>query len=325
MDTWESMENIQPIVVKMLRNSIKKNRVAHAYLFEGPKGIGKMDMAILLAKNFFCLGGGEEPCNECINCRKIDSRNHTGVFFIEPDGQSIKKQQIQDLQAEFTKKGVDSNKKLYIINYADKMTTSAANSLLKFLEEPPEGTMAILITEQSHRLLQTILSRCQEISFRPLSKDIVVNKLLEQDIMKPMALLTAQLTNDVEEAISFCGDDWFVQIRPLVIKLYEAICSKKGLLFIHEKWIKHFQDREQQQIGLDVLLLFYKDILYTQSGEENVVFCDQGVLLQSASNQISSRKVTDTLLLILDAKKKLSANMNPQLVHEELVIHLQEG
>ncbi|MFX3864258.1 DNA polymerase III subunit delta', partial [Streptococcus suis] len=93
-----------------------------------------------------------------------DSGNHPDVHWIEPDGQSIKKGQIEALQEEFSKTGVESNQKLYIIRHADKMTNNAANSLLKFLEEPHRGTTAVLLTEQYHRMLPTIISRCQVLS-----------------------------------------------------------------------------------------------------------------------------------------------------------------
>lgn len=325
--TWGELQEIQPIAVRMLQNSINKNRIAHAYLFEGPKGTGKMEMSMQLAKRIFCLEPeGVEPCFHCINCKRIASGNHPDVFLVQPDGLSIKKHQIQALQEEFSKTGLESNKKLYIIEHADKMTANAANSLLKFLEEPSADTVALLLTEQSHQLLDTILSRCQTIAFRPLPTEKIMEQLLGEGISKPLAMLTPYLTNDIEEAISYCRDDWFAQSRALVIKLYEAIQSKQALLFIHEKWMKHFQDREQLQMGLDMLLLLYKDILYMQSQrKESVVFCDQLPLLEQSTLRLSGTKVSNGLFAILEAKKRLNANMNPQLVHEQLALHLQEG
>ena len=96
------------------------------------------------------------PCEECINCKRINHGNHPDIHIVEPDGLSIKKQQIHQLQEEFSKTGVESNQKLYMIYHADKMTVNAANSLLKFLEEPHEQTYAVLITEQPQKMLPTI-------------------------------------------------------------------------------------------------------------------------------------------------------------------------
>ncbi|OVE62162.1 DNA polymerase III subunit delta', partial [Chryseobacterium mucoviscidosis] len=122
---------------------------------EGRKGTGKLDAATLLAKSFFCLEDGAEPCESCRNCQRIESGNHPDVHVVHPDGLSIKKGQIQALQEEFSKTGLESHKKLYIISHADQMTVNAANSLLKFLEEPSSDTIAVLLTEQPQKLLDT--------------------------------------------------------------------------------------------------------------------------------------------------------------------------
>jgi DNA polymerase III subunit delta' len=327
--TWEDLQEVQPIVTKMLMNSMTKERVAHAYLFEGPKGTGKLDMSIHFAKSLFCIGAKQyDPCQECSNCKRIESRNHPDILLVTPDGLSIKKQQIQQLQEEFAKTGVESKKKLYIIEHADKMTVNAANSLLKFLEEPHAETVAILLTEQSHQLLNTIISRCQMLTFRPLPRAQLIGKLVENENAIPLATVAAQLTNDLEEAENMCHDDWFAQARDLVIKLYETLNteSNQTLLFIHEKWMKHFEDREKLQIGLNILLLIYKDTLYVQLGEkEKVVFHDQLSLLQRLSLQQSGKRISNAMANILETKKRINANVNTQLLFEQLVLRLQEG
>src|SRR5690606_36803569 len=101
----------------------------------------------------------------CTQCKRIQSGNHPDVHIIKPDGQSIKIEQISFLQKEFTYTGLESNRKVYIIEEADKMTVNAANRLLKFLEEPNQETVAILITSQIGKMLDTIVSRCQRITF----------------------------------------------------------------------------------------------------------------------------------------------------------------
>lgn len=170
-NTWETLNKMQPTVMKMLKNSIVKGRLSHAYLFEGMKGTGKRETSLFLAKSIFCENPIDQfiPCESCHHCKRIESGNHPDVHMIEPDGLSIKKNQIKMLQEEFFKSGVESKKKLYILFHADRMTASAQNSLLKFLEEPNSETTAILITEQVQQILPTILSRCQIISFKPFT------------------------------------------------------------------------------------------------------------------------------------------------------------
>lgn len=109
--SWKEMTEQQPRVMRLLHNSIEKKRLSHAYLFEGKKGTGKLDAALLLAKSFFCLEAGTEPCGECRNCKRIASGNHPDLHVVQPDGLSIKKAQIQSLQEEFSKTGLESHKK----------------------------------------------------------------------------------------------------------------------------------------------------------------------------------------------------------------------
>ncbi|WP_369818731.1 DNA polymerase III subunit delta' [Anoxybacillus sp. B7M1] len=326
---WDRLEQYQPIVMKMLARSIEKERVAHAYLFEGQRGTGKREVSLLLAKSLFCLNRlTYRPCNECRNCRRIDSGNHPDVHWIEPDGQSIKKGQIEALQEEFSKTGVESNQKLYIIRHADKMTNNAANSLLKFLEEPHRGTTAVLLTEQYHRMLPTIISRCQVLSFRTLPPTAIADYLREQQIPPHLALLAAHVTNNREEALELSRDDWFADARKIVLQLYEALQGNPSyaLFMIHEKWMPHFQEKQQMDIGLDLLLYLYKDLMYLQLDQlENIVYCDRLDSLQQWALACSQKRMIQNMSTILQAKARLNTNMNTQLLMEQLVLNLKEG
>ncbi|WNS75530.1 DNA polymerase III subunit delta' [Bacillus sp. DTU_2020_1000418_1_SI_GHA_SEK_038] len=328
--TWEDLEGMQPVVLKMFKNSILKDRLAHAYLFEGMKGTGKREAGSLLAKSVFCHSPiqGYMPCEACVNCKRINNGNHPDVHIVEPDGLSIKKAQIQSLQEEFSKTGVESKKKLYMIVHADRMTSNAANSLLKFLEEPHPHTMAILMTEQAQRILPTILSRCQTISFQTLSPEKMAEKLTMNGVSPQMAPLIAQLTNNIDEAIAYSQNDWFVQAQKIVLKLYEVLKKSplEAMVALQDDWFKHFKEKEQLDLGLDLLLLISKDLLYIQLGKEGqIVYLNEKARLEQFALQSSSRQVSEQMTAILEAKRKLHANMNPQLLMEQLVLKLQEG
>ncbi|MFD2444330.1 DNA polymerase III subunit delta' [Bacillus sp. CGMCC 1.16607] len=327
---WDQLEELQPIVLKMLKNSLQKGRVAHAYLFEGARGTGKKEGALLLTKSLFCLSPIKQykPCEECLNCRRINHGNHPDVHIVEPDGLSIKKGQIKTLQEEFSKAGVESKQKVYIISHADRMTVNAANSLLKFLEEPNSETMAILLTEQVQQIIPTILSRCQTLSFQPLSNKNMIDKLVELNINEEKAPILASMTNNIDEAIALFGDDWFAQAQKIVVKLYEVHRRNplEALLVLQEEWFMHFKEKEQIDRGLDLLLLIFKDLLYIQVGKnEQVVFVDERTRLEQFALQYSSLDLTKQMSAILEAKRKLQVNMNPQLLMEQLVLNLQEG
>ncbi|MEH7125081.1 DNA polymerase III subunit delta' [Bacillus sp. JJ1532] len=328
--TWEDLESIQPVVLKMFKNSILKDRLAHAYLFEGMKGTGKRDAGSLLAKSVFCHSPiqGYMPCEDCVNCKRINNGNHPDVHLVEPDGLSIKKAQIQTLQEEFSKTGVESRKKLYMIVHADRMTVNAANSLLKFLEEPHPHTMAILMTEQAQKILPTILSRCQTISFQTLSPEKMIENLKLNGVSPLLAPLIAQLTNNIDEAIEYSQNDWFVQAQKIVLKLYEVLKKSplEAMVALQDDWFKHFKEKEQLDIGLDLLLLIFKDLLYIQLGKEGqIVYLNEKARLEQFALHSSSRQVSEQMTAILEAKRKLHANMNPQLLMEQLVLKLQEG
>ncbi|MBD8071036.1 DNA polymerase III subunit delta' [Bacillus sp. PS06] len=329
--TWEELYQQQPIVMKMIENSFRKKRVAHAYILEGAKGTGKKAISLSFAKAYFCLEpeDGIRPCLMCNNCRRIDSGNHPDLHLIEPDGLSIKKGQIQELQEEFSKTGVESNRKLYIIEHADRMTTNAANSLLKFLEEPNSQTVALLITEQVHRMLDTIQSRCQSLSFKPLSANIVKNYLIkEKAVSGGLASIVSQVTNDLDEAYQMSQDEWFGQSRAIVLQLNEVLNTRPvdALFLIQDKWLPHFKEKAQLDLGLSLLLLLYRDLIQIQIGDEdNVVYTDQIDVLRQRALQTSSSRVSQQIAFILEAKKRLNTNMNPHLLMEQLVLKLQEG
>ncbi|MGG4490344.1 DNA polymerase III subunit delta' [Metabacillus idriensis] len=329
MSTWNQLADYQPKVLKLLGNSLEKNRLAHAYLFEGRKGTGKKEISLLLARSFFCENTEDfRPCETCRNCKRIHSGNHPDVHLVEPDGLSIKKWQIQDLQGEFTKTGVESSKKLYIISHADKMTANAANSLLKFLEEPNANTMAILMTEQVHQILNTILSRCQTLTFMPLPVSAIEKELLKQEVSPNYAKLAARMTNNVEKALELSRDDWFAQARLVVIKLYEVISKRNGQAFVQvqTQWMPFFAEKEQQDMGYDLLLYLYKDILSIQIGNtDHVIYQDLLPQLEQHAIQVSRQMVLEKITSILEAKKRLQMNVSPQLLMEQLVLSLQEG
>jgi DNA polymerase-3 subunit delta' len=145
--------------------------LAHAYLFFGPEGIGKRLTALTLAKAMNCQSPPREgeACEECASCKKINSSNHADVIVVEPQGEVIKIDQIRELQRRLRYRPLEGGKRACILESADGLNDAAANALLKTLEEPPDETHLFLLTSRPHRLLPTILSRCQWVKFKPLS------------------------------------------------------------------------------------------------------------------------------------------------------------
>ncbi|MBP2078551.1 DNA polymerase III subunit delta' [Oceanobacillus polygoni] len=328
MKTWSKVADVQPLATRIITNSIKKDRVSHAYLLQGERGTGKGAIALLIAKGLFCRNkSGVEPCNECNNCKRIDSRNHPDVHWIEPDGQSIKIEQVRNLQKEFTYSGLESNQKVYVIKDADTLTVNAANRILKFLEEPSKETTAIMLTENSQSIIPTIRSRCQVIDLKPLHAASFQNRLIEQGMVENQAVLISALTNNFDEAFRWSEDAWFAEARKLMVQLIEMFITKPEdvYLFIHSRWVVHFKERQEQEQGLDLLLLAFKDILYYHIGNEDmmVFFTSNDPLVEKAAMSFSQEHLVNSLNFVLQAKRKLKQNVQPTLVIEQLALQIQ--
>ena len=167
----------QPHIVTTLKNSIKRGRVAHAYLFAGPRGVGKTSISRILAKAVNCVEGvREEPCNKCHTCTAIDSGGFVDV--IEIDAASNRGiDEIRELRETVRYLPMEGRYKVYIIDEAHMLTEQAFNALLKTLEEPPGHNIFILATTESQKIPYTIMSRCQRFDFRRIAEPQIIEQL----------------------------------------------------------------------------------------------------------------------------------------------------
>lgn len=157
----------QPLVAERLRCSLRRGRLAHAYLFDGPPGSGRQAAACALVQALNCQRAEHDGCGKCDSCRRIAAGKHPDVYWVRPESKSrrITVAQIRELEKALSLKPLEARVKAGILVEADCMSEEASNAFLKTLEEPPGQTVLLLLTAEPQRLLPTILSRCLKMPF----------------------------------------------------------------------------------------------------------------------------------------------------------------
>ncbi|MCB5952231.1 DNA polymerase III subunit delta' [Enterococcus sp. BWT-B8] len=311
MNDYQQLEQQQPLLYKQLTKSFEHGRIAHAYLFEGGSGTGKREFALWLTKRIFCQNiTDNNPCNQCSNCVRINEQEHPDVLTIVPDGQTIKVDQIRQLKTEYSKSGVETKQKVFIIEQAEKMSIGAANSLLKFLEEPEGNVVAILETESIGKILPTIQSRCQILHFQPLAAEKMIRLLKDKGIGEKTAVLLSSLTNSLDKAVEISQDEWFNEAREIIKQWFDYLVKDdlQAFIYVQKKMTKVFREKEQQKLGFDLLLAYYRQLLLEKATE--------------GRSKADVEKAALRVELILKAYRKWEANVSWQSVCEQLVLRM---
>lgn len=308
----------QPIVYKILTNSIKKDRYSHAYLFE-LNGYSKgLDLALAFAKFLLCPYNysNNEKCEGCSQCSKINTNNFLELKVIDTDGQWIKKEQLEDLQHEFMNKSIVGNKKVYIINHAEKLNVSSSNSILKFIEEPPEGIIAILLTDNMYQLLNTIISRCQIISFKKNRYDEINNSIEK---------VGKYLFNDeisYNEFINSDGNKFIDTIIEYVTFIEKR--KEEAIIYKNKEFIEVFNDRKKLTIAFELLVLYYKDVLNKKLKLNIEFFNDYIDSIEQISNSLTAGNISQKIKILVDNSINIKFNLNSNLLIDKITILLSE-
>ncbi len=308
--------------IDILRRALAAGRLAHAYLFSGPDGVGKRLVALALVQTMFCLD--QTGCGRCAACRKLAHRNHPDLHFMEPDGSSIKIEQIRILQRELTFKPLEAPCKVALIDHTELLTSGAANALLKTLEEPPGATLLILLSAQPQRLLETIRSRCQPVHFarHPQAR---IQQVLEQKLglSEKEAHVVASFSDGSFKKAFGKDRTLYIERRRELLKTLTGL-SSGSILPVLEFAEALASEKSDLPDILEIFQAFYRDVLLAlNSQDENrLVNLDLLEKIHRVAQRENNSTVLGKLEALAGARRHLERNVNPQLTMEVLLLKL---
>lgn len=300
----------QRFAKKYLSNSIKSNMISHAYMFEGPSGVGKNTMARELATTLLEME---------------NLFNSPDYIEITPDGNSIKIAQIRKLQSDILVKPYKSYK-IYVIDEAQKMTVEAQNALLKTLEEPPKYAIIILITNNKESLLDTIKSRCEIIKFTPIPLVEVADYLTQTGVDKNRASLLANFSRgSMQKAIELSESEDFHIMRDEVQKYVETFFTGSMLDIMDiQSSIEKYKDNITNV--LDLLVNYFRDIMMVKENVDSsmIINLDRLVFIKNMSTKITYSQLSKIIDIIEETKNKLRSNCNFNISIQVMTLNIYE-
>ncbi|MFR9069740.1 MAG: ATP-binding protein [Paraclostridium sp.] len=300
----------QSFAKKYLSNSIKKDKINHAYLFEGIDGVGKSTFAKEFAKYL-------------LKTEHIE--NSPDYINIEPQGASIKIAQIRNLQTDVIIKP-HGDYKIYVINNAEKMTIESQNALLKTLEEPPIYVIIILVTNNKNSLLDTIKSRCDIVKFLPIPLVELKRYLEDRGIdEKKASMLSTFSRGSISKALELSESSDFMIMREDIQNNIQTMLEK-NVVEVLELPNKYDKYKDNIIEVLDITINYFRDIMMLKENidKDMIINIDKITYLQNMSKKINYSQVSKIIDIIEETKKKLRSNCNFNLSVQVMALNIYE-
>ena len=331
------METVgHPRAVNALRRGLEEGRLSHAYLIAGPAHVGKMTLAMDLARMVNCAADAP-PCGECRHCERIRQGLHADVRVVGPgyggdeaaqSKSSIGIGEVRALGREANLKPFEGGTRVFIVEDAERLTPEAANALLKTLEEPPDQVVLALLASEPSVLPPTVLSRCRQIALRPMPVEQVAQELRSRNGADAMR---------IEEIARLSGGrmGWAlraVQEPDLVDgrtkRLQEVQEVLEGTLERRFKYAARLASRfanDQESVveELDLWRSWLRDVFLLREGREDLIISLSTMdALRSAASALSAAQVADAVHAVEETLGYLRRNVNPRLALERLMLRL---
>jgi DNA polymerase-3 subunit delta' len=315
----------QEQALRLLHKALSEARLAQAYLFHGPPGVGKKLTAFQFVKALYCFSATSNACNNCTACRKITAGNHPDVEMITPDDTSIKIEQVRALQRRLGYKPYENRHTAVIIDGCEFLTPPAANALLKILEEPPTQALLLLLTGNKAAVPLTIISRCQLVPFRPLTPADIQTILERQGVDRPTASLAATLAEGCLDRWSQTDFAQALDTRQSAYNILKNIVQAKSITpFIQARQLAG--KREQCATLLHWLSLFCRDLTVLQVAPDMRLYNqDLRRELIPLTHRVPLDRLLETFELLQQLRLYLHMNLSPQLIFEQLLVQLHQA
>jgi DNA polymerase-3 subunit delta' len=313
----------QERAIRVLHQALAHDRVAQAYLFYGPSGTGKKLTAVQFTKALYCASASADACDHCVSCSKIDAGNHPDILTISAEGPSIGIEHIRTVQHHLSYRPYEQQRITVIVDGCELLTAPAANALLKTLEEPPECALLILLTGKKAALPLTLTSRCQLVPFQPLSPAHMQAIFVQQGLDETEASLAATLSEGRLDAFAHGDFAQALAIRDQAHRLLSDLVHSRAVTpFLQAR--KLAGKREQCDELLRWLGLLCRDLtMLKTTPTRNLYNHDLRRELTELVLPLPVKQLLEAFAHIEQQRYALGMNLNPQLVFEHVLLHLQ--
>lgn len=311
--------------ISLLRRTIETNRIPHALVFTGPKGVGRFLTATTVAKALNCLGDVQgDCCDRCLSCTKIAKGVHPDVHLLAPEGSSLKIDQVRGLNQEVTLRPYEGRRKVFILDQAETMTEQAQNALLKTLEEPPGRAVLVLIAPEVSALLPTLASRCSQIRFGPLPENVVAARLQEEGCDDTESHFLASLAGGSLGRAQELRTSPLQEIRGLVEETFALPTGKiLPVLDLAERVVRQ---KETLSLFLEALLAWCRDLTVSKvtHREALLVYRNRGPALRRQSEGLALGQLLAMYHTVKQTIDGLGRYANPRLSLEVMFLKLRD-